>query len=223
MSRAVILAVHVGGITPLPPEGTPTGIFKRAATEPLAIGPEGLEGDAQADRRVHGGPEKAVLHYAADNYALLAAQFPDASAAFVPGSLGENLSTLGWTEDTVCIGDVFRAGGALLQVSQPRSPCWKINHRFGLDALSRFVAEQGIAGWYYRVLAGGTVAPGDPFELVERNPQPLSLRRLWSAHLAHRPDPEELVRLRATPGLSPNWVRKLGERLDWLRRHGPAQ
>jgi MOSC domain-containing protein YiiM len=221
MTIKTILAVHVGGISPLPPEGTPTGMFKLAVVGPVVIGPEGLEGDTQADRRVHGGPEKAVHHYAADNYALLAAQFPDAAAAFVPGSLGENLSTLGWTEDRVCIGDVFRVGSALLQVSQPRSPCWKINRKFGLDALSRFVAERGITGWYYRVLASGTVAPGDPFELVERNPQPLSLGCLWSAHLAHRPDPEELARLLATPGLSPDWVRKLGERLDWLRRHGP--
>ena len=118
----------------------------------------------------------------------------------------------------MCIGDVFRIGAATVQVSQPRQPCWKINHKFGEDELMRFVAEHCIAGWYYRVLEGGAIAAGDAFELVERNPQPVTLRRLWFAQREHRPDPAELIRLRDTPGLSPNWVQKLDERIAWLRK-----
>lgn len=209
--------VFVGGLSALAPEGQPTGMFKASVAGPVCLGPEGLEGDIQADRRVHGGPEKAVHHYAAEHYPLLAAHFPVAAAEFIPGSLGENLSTTGWTEQAVCIGDVFRIGTCRVQVSQPRSPCWKINHRFGESSLSRFVAEHGIAGWYYRVLASGTIQAGDEFELIERNATPVSLHRLWHSSLAHRPEPDELSALAATPGLAALWVRKLNERLEWLR------
>lgn len=217
MSR--ISAVYVGGIRPLPPEGHPTGIFKQAMSGPVQLGAEGLEGDEQADRRVHGGTWKALHHYPAENYARLAAAFPDKAAQFVPGSFGENVSTVGWDEDTVCVGDVFRIGEARVQVSQPRQPCWKINHKFGEAELMRFVAEHCVAGWYYRVLEGGAIAAGNAFELIERNPDPVPLRRLWFAFRAHRPDPAELARLRDIPGLSPNWVQKLDERIAWLRQN----
>ena len=160
-------AIYVGGIRPLPPEGHPSGIFKQAVAGPVLLGPEGLAGDAQADRRVHGGPHKALHHYAAENYARLAAAFPGKAALFVPGSFGENVSTTGWDEDTVCVGDVFRIGPAIVQVSQPRQPCWKINHKFGEDDLMRFVAEHCVAGWYYRVIEGGPIASGDAFELID--------------------------------------------------------
>lgn len=212
-------AIYVGGIRPLPPEGHPSGIFKQAVAGPVLLGPEGLAGDAQADRRVHGGPYKALHHYAAENYARLAVAFSGKAALFVPGSFGENVSTTGWDEDTVCVGDVFRIGPAIVQVSQPRQPCWKLNHKFGEDELMRHVAEHCVAGWYYRVLEGGPIAAGDAFGLVERNPEPVALRRLWFAHRAHRPDPDELAMLRGTAGLSPNWVQKLDERIEWLRKN----
>ncbi|MEZ5614672.1 MAG: MOSC domain-containing protein [Rhodocyclaceae bacterium] len=213
-------AVYVGGIRPLPPEGHPSGIFKQAVSGPVLLGVEGLAGDAQADRRVHGGPWKALHHYAAENYARLAAAFPGKAALFVPGSFGENVSTTGWDEDTVCVGDVFRIGSAIVQVSQPRQPCWKINHKFGEDELMRQVAEHCVAGWYYRVLEGGPIAAGDEFDLIERAAEPVTLRRLWFAFRAHRPDIAELARLREIPGLSPNWVQKLDDRIAWLGKNG---
>ncbi|MBZ0125706.1 MAG: MOSC domain-containing protein, partial [Rhodocyclaceae bacterium] len=126
----------------------------------------------------------------------------------------------GWDEDTVCVGDVFRIGAATVQVSQPRQPCWKINHKFGEEELMRFVAEHCVAGWYYRVLEGGPIAAGDAFTLIERNAEPVSLCRLWFAFRAHRPDPAELALLRDIPGLSPNWVQKLDERIAWLKQNG---
>jgi len=216
----MINAVFAGGIRPLPPEGHPSGIFKEAVAGPILLGPEGLQGDEQADRRVHGGPWKALHHYAAENYARLATAFPDKTALFVPGSLGENVSTTGWDEDAVCIGDIFRIGSAIVQVSQPRQPCWKINHKFGEEELMRFVAEHCVAGWYYRVIEGGMIAAGDPFELIGRNAEPVALRHLWFAFRAHRPDPAELARLRKTSGLSPNWVQKIDERIAWLGKNG---
>ncbi len=215
----MIDAVFTGGVQPLPPEGHPSGIVKTAAPGAVMLGPQGLAGDAQADRRVHGGPDKALHHYPAEHYAAWAAAWPQCAAQFVPGSLGENVSTTGWTEENVCVGDVFRVGAARVQVTQPRSPCWKINHRYGLEDAMQFVAERGLTGWYCRVLEAGPIAAGDAFELLERNPEPVTLRHLWQVTRSHRPVAEELSRLAWTPGLSESWAEKLRQRLEWLRQN----
>lgn len=217
-----ITAVFAGGVRPLAPEGQPSGILKAAVAGPVFLGPVGLEGDEQADRRVHGGPDKALHHYPAEHYAQFRAAWPACAAQFVPGSLGENVSTTGWTEEDVCVGDVFRIGAARVQVTQPRSPCWKINHRYGLEAVMQFVAEHGLTGWYCRVLEAGRIEAGDVFELLERNPEPVTLRRLWEVTRSHRPAAEELSRLAWTPGLSENWAEKLRQRLEWLRQNAPS-
>jgi MOSC domain-containing protein YiiM len=211
-----IAAIFVGEVSPLPPEGQPTGIFKRPVAS-ASVTTNGIAGDHQADRRVHGGPEKAVHQYTTANYARLAVEFPAIAPALVPGSLGENLSAHGWSEDNVHIGDVFRIGTVRLQVSQPRSPCWKINHKFGVAELSRHIAATGITGWYYRVLAPGRIAVGDPFERVEQAADPITIADFWRIVLAHRPNPNELARLAACPGLAPNWRTKLADRVAWLR------
>lgn len=216
------IALFVGALAPLEPEGQPSGIIKYPVAAPVYLGPEGLAGDAQGDRRVHGGPEKAVHHYAAENYARLAAQFPAAAPALVPGSLGENVSTVGWDEHSVCLGDVFALGAARVQVAQPRSPCWKIDHRFDHKGMARFIAETGITGWYYRVLAEGEVAPGEAFELLERNADPIPLAELWRVWLTHRPDNASLQRLAATPGLTPAWRKKIADRASWLQANPDA-
>jgi MOSC domain-containing protein YiiM len=215
----MIGAVFTGSVRPLPPEGHPSGIVKEAIAGSTMLGPEGLAGDAQADRRVHGGPDKALHHYPAEHYAVFAAAWPACAGQFVPGSIGENVSTTGWTEENVCVGDVFRIGEARVQVTQPRSPCWKINHRYGLENAMQFVAEQGLTGWYCRVLEPGRIAAGDVFELLERNPDPVTLRRLWQVTRSHRPAAEELSRLAWTPGLSESWAEKLRQRLEWLRQN----
>lgn len=217
--QALINAVFMGRVRPMPDDGRPTGIFKQPVQGPVTVGYEGLTGDAQADRRVHGGPEKALHHYPADNLDRLRERFPEHAVQFIPGSMGENLSTLGWDEAVVCIGDVFRLGTARVQLSQPRSPCWKIEARHGLEGITRFIAEQGIAGWYYRVLEPGRVAAGDGIELVERNPDPVSLREFWSTLAEHRPQAGALQRILDTPGLSSQLQSRLRLRLEWLRHH----
>ncbi|MGB0126013.1 MAG: MOSC domain-containing protein [Rhodocyclaceae bacterium] len=217
--NSVIDQVFVGTRQSLPPEGQPTGMYKRPVAGPVDLGREGLAGDVQADRRVHGGPEKALHHYPAEHYATLTAVFPAAADALVPGSLGENVTTLGLVEDAVCVGDVFRLGTARIQVSQPRSPCWKIDCKFAATGMARFIAEKGITGWYYRVLETGRIGPGDGLELLDRNVDPVTLSRLWRAQLERRPALDELQRLLGTPGLAPGWAKKLADRLDWLRRN----
>lgn len=211
--------VFTGRIRTLPPDDDLTGIFKTPVAGPVRVTRLGLEGDQQADRINHGGPDKAVHHYAADHYHALAQAFPASAADFVPGSLGENLSSCGLTEHQLCIGDVLRVGSALLQVSQPRSPCWKINHKFEQPRLSRYVADQAITGWYYRVLEEGEVWAGAEVALQERSRDAIGVATLWRIHTEHRPDAASLARAATAPHLNEAWKKKLAERADWLRRN----
>ena len=131
-----MVQIFIGGIRPLPPDNQPSGIVKQEVVMPVWVGKDGLAGDAQADRRVHGGPEKALHQYAIANYARLASVFPEAADLLVPGSIGENLCVSDWNEVTIAIGDVFRFGDSTIQVTQPRAPCWKIDQRFGVDGMA---------------------------------------------------------------------------------------
>lgn len=211
------VALFLGGIRPLPPENRPTGIFKRAVEQPVWLGHEGLAGDAQADRRVHGGPEKALHQYPLGNYAVLAKHFPDAISSLVPGGMGENLSVPGWDEGNICVGDVFRLGDARIQVSQPRAPCWKIDGRHGVEGMTRHIDAHGLTGWYFRVIEAGEVAPGCEFALLERPAPEATIARLWQVWRTHRPTLDELERLLQTPGLTESWQGKLRQRIDWLK------
>jgi MOSC domain-containing protein YiiM len=176
-----------------------------------------LSGDAQADRRVHGGPDKALHQYPRAHYARLADAFPETTALLNPGSMGENLSVPGWDESSVCIGDIFRLGDAVIQVSQPRSPCWKIDCRYAVEGMVKLIDAEGITGWYFRVIEEGSVEPGCPFELRDRLAPEVSISTLLRVWHDHRPDPAALEALTITPGLTENWCKKLQERASRLK------
>ncbi len=214
--------LFMGGIRPLPPDNKPTGIFKSEIVMPAWVGIEGLSGDAQADRRVHGGPDKALHQYAVAHYARLAAAFPAAKDLLVPGSIGENLSVPSWDESNICIGDTFRLGDAIIQVSQPRAPCWKIDHRYGVEGMTKLIDEEGITGWYFRVIEEGSVEPGCSFALIDRMSPDVTVKELLATWRDHRPNPGQLERLAATPGLTENWIRKLLDRSERLRIQGSS-
>jgi MOSC domain-containing protein YiiM len=201
--------------------GAPTAIFKKPVNK-VEIGREGIIGDHQADRRVHGGPEKAVHHYAATNYAKLAQSFPEIAAALVPGSIGENLSASGIDEASVAIGDVLAFGSARLQVCQPRSPCWKIDARYGIAGPAKYVSDCCCQGWYYRVLEDGEAAVGNELILLERNADPVFIVEFWTGWRERPPDAEKLARFLSTRGLASVWHRYLTERLTFLLDHPPA-
>lgn len=212
----VDLRIYAGQPLRIDDEGQFSAIWKQPVAGRVRVTREGLVGDAQADRRVHGGPEKAVHHFPGEHYAKLAAAFPQAAGELVVGSIGENLSTFGGDEREVRIGDRYRVGSALLEVSQPRRPCWKIDRRYGVQGMTAFVAETGCTGWYYRVIEEGEVAAGDACALVERPPGSVALAELWAAWHEHRPDPARLAACAAAPGLTEAWVKRIGERLRWL-------
>ncbi len=204
----------------MPGDGRLTAIFKQPIQHRVHVGAEGLDGDVQADRRVHGGPEKAVHQFPADNYARLKQAVPELAERFVPGAIGENISTAGYAEADVCIGDVYALGTARIQLCQPRTPCWKIDARFGVEGLAKTIQVAGVSGWYYRVLEEGEVAVGDEWRLLERNPEPFSVERFWQIAHTLRPDLDELVRLAATPGLATQRQQRIRDRLAWLQENG---
>lgn len=165
---ARLASIQVGRIAPLGPDAVPSGFIKKAVAGPVTVGELGLDGDAQADLTVHGGPEKAVYGYAADHYPRWARDFPALAERFLAGSMGENLTVTGIEEGDLCVGDVHVIGSALLQLCQPRQPCFKLALALGEARLAKAMVRSGRSGWYYRVLRGGTIAAGDTVTLGER-------------------------------------------------------
>jgi MOSC domain-containing protein YiiM len=216
MLRIPINGLFVGQVAMLAGDSRSSAIAKTRLGSPCMLTEEGLAGDTQADRRVHGGAGKALHHFPAEHHARLAAAFP-AAQHLVPGGLGENISTRGLVESDVCVGDVFRLGGARIRISQPRTPCWKIDHRTGCEGVAAFIAEHALAGWYYRVLEAGEVAPGDWLEQLERPAEAVTLAEFWGAIRTRRPAPESLLRLAAATGLDAQWAARLRQRAAWLR------
>ncbi len=200
-----VVSVRRGRIAPLGAKGVPSAFVKTAVAGPVAIGPLGLAGDQQADRRVHGGADKAVYGYSLDAYARWVADFPEHAAILQPGAFGENLTIETQTEETVCLGDVIGIGDVLLQVCQPRQPCFKLSLRFGDKRLPKAMIRNGRSGWYYRVLAPGSLAAGNDVRLIDRPHPQWTLARfnqLWGARIWTADDLAELGDL---PGLAANW------------------
>ena len=222
IAPVIVDGVFTGKVGLLPGESRGSAIAKQLLTGSVRIGMEGLEGDEHADPRARGGPEKAVHLFPQEHHAALARAFPDARH-LVPGGLGENLSTAGITEETACIGDVFALGSVHLQIAQPRTPCWKIDARCGVEGVAAHVAEHGIAGWYFRVLEPGECAAGDALIHLERPPGAVSLARFNNTLRAHRPALAALERMATAPGLAADWVRKIRERMARLADYGDAR
>jgi MOSC domain-containing protein YiiM len=185
-----------------------SAIFKAAVTGPVYLGPMNLAGDGQADLAVHGGHDKAVLAYSADHYPAWRTELrlPEMG----PGAFGENFTVGGVDEEAVCIGDSVTVGEALVQVSQPRAPCWKLARRWKRPDLPKRVVETGRTGWYLRVLRPGLVESGQPIVLVERPYPHFTIARV--NHAAYEAADRDLAaELAACPLLSHGWRRAFAE------------
>ncbi|KAH7055544.1 MOSC domain-containing protein [Macrophomina phaseolina] len=222
--------LRTGKTTVVPGTSIPSAIHKRARTGPLHVHTLGVAGDQQTYYK-HGGPDKAVMQYCSAHYGMWARELPASAPRFKLGAFGENFVAARMNERNVCIGDVVQVGEAVrLQVSLPRAPCFKLNHRFQNQEMARLSQESSRTGWYYRVLREGEVKAGDELRLVERKyPQ-------WTVHAVqeylHRDKTnEEAVReLAALPELGEqfrelfqNRLRKMfrdldAEREDWRLR-----
>ncbi len=205
-------AVLTGTSDGLIENGVQSAIVKRAVHGACWLACDGLTGDQQADRTAHGGFERALSHYPAEHYAQWRAQYVDRAEAFEIGALGENIATYGLTEADVCVGDMFYLGTATLQVAQPRQPCWKPASRTGVPDLTRAMAEQGRAGWFYRVLTPGWIVPGDTLRRFECGNSALTLDRIW--HLINAAgEPSDGIRAELSAmaeivELAPEWRRR---------------
>lgn len=201
-----ILAVLLGQARPFRGDER-SAIDKRPAADSVAIDAMGLIGDEQADRTVHGGIDKAVLHYPADHYDWWRQHLGAVPLLDAPGAFGENISTIGLDENNVCLGDRFRLGTALVEVSQARQPCWKLDHRFGTKGVMAQVVKTRRTGWYYRVLEAGQVGAGDSLELVERPYPDWPLASLFGLLIGGeaKDHPADLRALRDVPVLAETW------------------
>lgn len=203
--HGTVLSIQVGRPRRIEDEGEPwfTSIFKTPVAGAVWLGRENLEGDAQADLSVHGGPEKAVLAYAAEHY--LSWREEIGAKGFNYGAFGENLTVAGLTEEDVAIGDTYQVGAARVQVSQPRGPCWKLARRFKLPQLPSRVLKTGRTGWYLRVLEEGSVETGVAMRLVERPFPQWTIARVNVVAYQPRKHKEAVAELAACPFLAASW------------------
>lgn len=193
------------------PGSRPSAIGKIQVDGELMLTELGLEGDEQAEKKIHGGPDRALCHYPREHYPYWAREFPDQADQFVAPAFGENLSTDGLTEQNVYIGDIFRWGEALIQVTQPRSPCFKLNFHFGISDMASLMQNCGKTGWLYSVVAPGMVSADAPLELLSRVSDVSVQEAIAIAW--HMPfDDEQYHRLLSAAGLSKSWTRTLQKR-----------
>ncbi|MCH8333597.1 MOSC domain-containing protein [Candidatus Sumerlaeota bacterium] len=211
METGILLSIQVGRPQLLMdfesdvPGGRPfsTAIVKRPVKGPIRLAPAGLEGDRQADRENHGGPDKAVLAYCAEHYPdwIDELHLPDMPY----GGFGENLTISGLDERSVCIGDTFAIGEVRLRVSQPRQPCWKLARRWKVKDLPLRVNSKRNPGWYLRVLQGGELLAGTQVEVVDRPYPDWTVRRAIEAMLRRGEDRAEAGELAAISMLATAW------------------
>jgi MOSC domain-containing protein YiiM len=180
-----------------------TAFWKAPVHGPVWLGTTNLAGDGQAAFGIHGGPDKAVLGYAASHYPLWREELGWPDLGF--GAFAENFTLEGVSEETVCLGDVYAVGEAIVQVSQPRSPCWKIARRWRRPELTERVEATGRTGWYHRVLREGTVEAGQPFALLERPFPEWSIGRVAATARNRKADPAAAAELRQVRALSATW------------------
>lgn len=235
-------ALLTGKVAPLGDSGKRSAIDKQPVTGRIRLDETGLDGDEQADHKHHGGAEKALHHYAFDHYATWRDEWRkggsvdhcDAQTSLTGtvglarfasrGAFGENLSTLGMTEANVCVGDVYRIGDAIVQVSQPRQPCWKLNLRFTRDDMSRRVQETLRTGWYYRVLEAGDIGAGDRIERLARVHPQWTVERLLYLLYVDRHNLAALEQMAKLDTLTPSWRATAAKRLasgaveSWSKR-----
>jgi len=188
-----------------------TGFCKRPVAGPVHLGPEGPAGNGVADTKHHGGVDKAICCYPHEHYAYWEARVghPLGEAAF-----GENFTTEGATEETVHIGDRFRVGSAVVEVTQPRQPCSTLAFVWERKGLVKEVEESGRTGFYLRVVEEGEVAAGDTIELLAADPAAISVAEAYRIHRGRKRDSESVRRLLAVVALSAAWREELERSLQ---------
>jgi MOSC domain-containing protein YiiM len=184
-----------------------TGFFKSPRSGMAYAHKLGIQGDAQGDLSVHGGPEKAVYFYAREHYAAWEVLL--GSGPLPPGSFGENITSEGLLETDLNIGDILRIGTATLQVLQPRSPCYKLQIGFGRSDMTALFFHQAKPGWYASVLQEGTFSADDDIVLVDRAPEGITVADIWRYSAQPEPDGTTVDRVRSLNLLPDFWKNRI--------------
>ena len=187
-----------------------SSIVKRSVEGPVMVRRTNLEGDAQADLAVHGGERKAVYAYSSEYYPLWKQELGDIELPF--GSFGENLTTEGMFDQDVYLGDHYQVGSAVLTVTQPRTPCFKLNARFVRDDMGQRMIATRRYGFYLSVAQEGLVQAGDEIRLLERERLPVSVAQMMDLYLGRSDDPALIERAMSLETLGPKWRNKLIQR-----------
>jgi MOSC domain-containing protein YiiM len=188
----------------------PTAVFKESVSGPIMLTRLGFTGDHVADTVHHGGPDKAALVYSIEHYPYWA-EFLGQEPG--PAGLGENITVEGLTEENACIGDIYRIGGATVQLAQPRVPCYKNNIRQGRMDMYDQIIESLRTGFYVRVLAEGEVRAGDSIELVSRIDSAPTVARANQILHREQENLEAARQLLAAEGLAEAWRSYMRKRL----------
>ena len=186
-----------------------TSIFKAPVEGRVAVRHHNIAGDRQSDLRVHGGPHKAVYCYPGEHYGFWKEQLPEMDLPY--GMFGENLTTEGFTEEDVYIGDQYRIGSAVLQITQPRMPCFKLAIRFGRTDIVKRFWHSGRSGIYFSIAQEGELAAGDPIEKISTGENKITIADVVRLYRGDEKRPELLERALRAP-LAGSWKEELRER-----------
>jgi MOSC domain-containing protein YiiM len=210
-----LLSVNIGNVQSGVYKGkeAASGIGKSKVDRAVFLTLHGLTGDEQADLVHHGGPDKAICVYSFDHY-LHWENVLNHSLSY--GAFGENFTVQHLNEGDVHIGDIFNIGTAVVQISQPRQPCWKLAMKWGLDELPLLVTESGLTGFYFRVLQTGEVKAGDELLLKETHPARITVAEANRLMHKDKEDVEAIRRFITVDALSTSWVETLTSRLTRL-------
>ncbi len=214
-----LLTLNTGKPAPFCDDGAYSAIAKSPVDSPVFLNRKGLASDQVADRVHHGGADKALHHYPYDHYAYWRSRLPDHPLLEKPGAFGENIATTGIVESEARIGDRFRLGEALIEISHGRQPCWKLDHRFdvkGKDSVMADIVRTGKCGFYHRVLEEGMVAPDAVMKRVARGDADWTVERVFMLLIGGqgKSDPAALRALRDMKPLATVWRARAAKILD---------
>jgi MOSC domain-containing protein YiiM len=211
-----LISVNVGLPRVVMSNGDPvsTGIFKEAVAGGVMLRTLNLDGDRQADLSVHGGPSKAVYAYPSEHYDYWKRELPGMALSW--GMFGENFTSAGLFESELNIGDKFRVGSAVVMVTEPRMPCYKLGIKFGRsDIVKRFLASER-TGFYFAVLQEGEVGAGDPIELMEKSERSVRVNDITQLYTREKRNVELLRRAIEVEALPESWKSYFQHRLEKL-------
>lgn len=187
-----------------------SGMFKNNVHDKIWLGKNGLTGDEVADKKNHGGPEKAVFAYPTAHYTYWKKEL---DIEIGVGAMGENIAITPTEEDAISIGDTYQFGEAIIQVSQPRRPCWKPARRFRIVDFALRIQNTGRTGWYFRVLQEGFVQENQELTLIERPYPKWTITKCNEVMYVKKDDIDLAKELYQCEYLAPNWKRSLEKRI----------